>query len=685
MSIYGAYLEDYHFIKIITPRDEIISKPKLENDFVSFNMNIYKDEYFGNEHHLYASFPGKISLSTDYLVSVNEKCSYHLTLGKITRTKRFDYENSTTDELGCFYSKKETTFKVWSPVAKELKVILDGNEYALHLTNNGVWTVTIPGDFFLKSYLYKVRINTTFETCLDPYGSCTTLNHDKNLVIDFNECYQFKHSYYNKPLKNLQSDMIVCEGDVRDLTTKLDVHCKGTYKAATLTNDFDYGLGVLKTLGFTHLQMMPVFGFGGVKEEEKEPSPKLIYNWGYNPVSYFSPSNWFTSTNKPIDSINELRELIDTIHSDNMGVIMDVVFNHVYDSQTFSYAVLVPGYFFRTDDRGFMTNTSGCGNDLATEKQMVRKLIIDCLKHWQKYYRIDGFRFDLMNIIDIDTLNLAISELKVLNPNNVCYGEGWNMPSVLPFEKSGCCENFWCLKDYAFFNDSFRDTMKANFDMTRKGFLLGGLYSKESLFSCMTGHALYEEKFGNPYQSINYVECHDNYTFYDVIGKMMPEASREEVHQRAILALGTIIFAAGMPFIHLGMDMLRSKNGSGNSYNLNDEINGVDWSKKEDCFDITCCLKDFIDLRNEYSCFRVATSSELSKIVSIEKEFNSFALRYFDEIKQETIVIIFKNDYILETKFLAPGNVLLYDGSKRANLEITELKLDHPGIYILKK
>ena len=685
MSIFGAYLEDYHFIKIITHKNEKISNPTLENNNVYYNLNIYNDEYYGDEHHLYASFPGKINLSSDYIVTLNDKCKYNLTLGKITRTKRFDYENSTDEELGYFYSKQETTFKVWSPVAKEVKILIDDKEFNLKLTKRGVWVVTLKGDFANKEYLYKVRINDKFIKTLDPYGKCTTLNHKKNIVVDFDSCYQYKNDFIDLDLTNKQSDMVVCEINVRDLTSKMDIENPGSYKAAALSSNTNKGLGYLKTVGYTHLQLMPIFGFGGVNEEVKSQGSKFKYNWGYNPVSYFSPSNWFTSTLNPIDSINELKQLIDQIHTDNMGVVMDVVFNHVYDSATYSYANFVPGYFFRTDDRGFLTNTSGCGNDLATERSMTRKLIIDCLKFWQKEYKIDGFRFDLMNIIDIDTLNLAAKELRVGNKNNVCYGEGWNMPSVLPFDKSGCCENFWCLKDFAFFNDRFRDNMKSNFDLTAKGFLLGGLFSKDVLYSCLTGYSLNEERFGNPYQSINYVECHDNYTFYDVLKKLLPKITVEETKDRIILAIGCIILSAGMPFIHLGLPLLRSKKGNGNSYNSNDDINGVDWNKLENSKEITDCLREFVAIRKEYSCFRTGYTKELSKIVSIEEEFNSFALRYFDKLKKETIVVIFKNDFIEERMFLAPGNTLLFDGRNRVEKNIDELVLTKPGIYILRK
>ena len=528
MKIFGAYLEDYHFIKLIIPKSFNYVTLKLISKNEEEYLSVFKDETYSNERHLYTSFLGYINLQLDYTVvavdSNNEKLSFHLDLGKITRTKRFDLENSTSVSLGVFYSKNETLFKVWSPVAKEIKLVLDEVEYNMEYTNKGVWVKKINQDILCSKYYYMVRVNEEFMKTLDPYGISSTPNFTANIVVDLKKTYQLKHDYVHF------DDPIIEELSIRDITS---LKGGGTFKDLTDTVNKEYGLGYLKNIGFNHLQIMPVFGFGGVDEIEKND-----YNWGYNPINYFSISNYLTKDfYNPLGGINELKELIDTIHSLNMGVTLDVVFNHVYDVCKYPYSILVPGYAYHTQDNGFLTNSSGCGNDLNSTKLMIRRLIIDCLLYFKNEFKIDGFRFDLMDLIDVDTLNTAKDLLLDIDSNNLMYGEGWNIPMKLPHDLGGLCENFWQLRGFSFFNDSFRNLMKSNFDCTEGGYILGKKASNLELYQALTGYCAKEEKWDSPRFSINYIECHDNYTLYDTIIKLYPNITDDELIDRLSLAI----------------------------------------------------------------------------------------------------------------------------------------------------
>ena len=676
MKVFGAYLEDYHFIKVIIPKSVNFKSLKLVGNSEEVSLNIFKEETYSNERHLYTSFLGYINLHLDYNVVITsknkEELSYHLTLGKVTRTKRFDLENSTTEELGVFYSPRSTCFKVWSPVAKEIKLIVNDKEYGMSYTKKGVWEKVINEDLDGANYYYMVRVNEEFVKSLDPYGKSSTPNFTANIVVDLNKSYKLKHEYVHF------NDPIIEELSIRDITSLKN---GGTFKDLTETVSSNYGLGYLKNIGFNHLQIMPVFGFGGVDEVSKHN-----YNWGYNPINYFSISNYLTKDfNNPLGGINEFKELIDTIHSLNMGVTLDVVFNHVYDVCTYPYSVLVPGYSYHTQDNGFLTNSSGCGNDLNSTKIMIRNLIIDCLLYFKNEFKVDGFRFDLMDLIDVDTLNKAKELLLEIDKDNLVYGEGWNIPMKLSRDLGGLCENFWQLHGFSFFNDSFRNLLKSNFDCSEGGYVLGKGVSHEELFQALTGYCRKEEKWDSPRFSINYIECHDNYTLYDTILKLKPKISKDELHDRIILGLSLITLSQGIPFYHLGMEFGRSKKLHHNSYNLSDEYNGVNWDNVDSFKEVIETLKNLINLRKKYNIFKFTSKEEIINYVKLDKFNGSLVARYYDPNNNDSYCLIVKNDYSLEQKVFAPGSKLVFNGRCEVEEEIELFKFDKPGVYLIKK
>ena len=676
MKIFGAYLEDYHFVKVIIPANEKFKKLTLIGNAEEHKLNVFKQEIYSNERHLYCSFLGYICLHVDYFVEVELADSnilkYYLNLGKITRTKRFDLENYTTEALGVIYNKDYSIFRVWSPVAKEIKVVVNNETIPLKYTSKGVWELVLNGDYLYNEYYYLVRVNQEFVKTLDPYAKASTPNFTSSIIVDLSKTYQPKYSYVH------HNDPIIEEISIRDITS---LNNGGTFADLINTLNTNTGLGYLKEIGFNYLQLMPVFGFGGVDEITKKD-----YNWGYNPVSYFSISNYLTKDLfNPIGGINELKELIDVIHYLNIGVTLDVVFNHVYDSDIFPLSILVPGYTYHTKKDGFMSNSSGCGNDINSTKLMVRRYIIDVLTYYKTELNVDGFRFDLMNLIDVDTLNLSKSTLKQIDEYNLVYGEGWNIPMELPQHLGGLAENFWELPGFSFFNDKFRNFLKSNFNCTEGGFILGKKSSLDELYSALTGYCVNEESFNSPRCSINYVECHDNYTLYDTFIKLKPTMTKEEIFDRLILALGMVAISQGIPFYHLGMEFGRTKKLEENSYNLSDEYNGVDFNKLKDYEEVINSFKNLLNLRKKYSFFRLNNKDDIKRLISIEKHSEGYQYRYYDIDNNVDYSLIIKNNYKEEVKYFAPGSVLVFNGRKEVEEEIETYTFNKPGIYLIRK
>ena len=486
-----------------------------------------------------------------------------------------------------------------------------------------------------------------------------------------------KHSYYkNDNFQYLNS--FVYELSVRDATSIVDCENKGTYKALIDSIDKDYGLGYIKKLGITHIQFLPLYAFGGVDElirDNKEEG--FLYNWGYNPMQYMVPSGFYSlEPNDPYTRINELKELIDTIHSLNIGVNMDVVFNHVYDSMWYPFEKLVPGYTFRTDERGYLTNSSWCGNDLKTDHLMIRKLIIDSVIHFQKNFKIDGFRFDLMGLIDVDTMNDIVDIVKKENPIAMIYGEGWNMDVKIPFNQRANMNNAAKMPKIAFFNDYFRNVLKEKY-------LHGKECDNNVIYNLLKGYYYKDGLFLSSNQSINYLECHDNYTLFDNFVVKSQYLSYDNIMDYTRLGLALNVLSTGICFIHAGMEKGRTKKLYDNSYNLNDNFNGINWYSK---YDYTRTLVDLIKIKKEYQVFNYSNIEDINKFVTLEKDLDSnlLMIRYRD-YKDTTLQMLISNDYEEKVRFFVPGTKLIFNGTQIVDEDVELIKINKPGLYLLKK
>lgn len=625
----SCYLEDYNFIKVITNGKNI----RMEDEKIK--LELIKKEQFDLTHY-YFKTNVELVPHLDYYVLIDEE-RIHLSLGKITRSPLFDEKNYYDGPLGAEYHPRNTIFRLWSPVLKEAYVVIDKQKYAMTYDNNH-WEADVKRKLANKPYHYLVRINDDFIKTVDPYG--VSGNGEESFVVDLNKTYKFKANNYYQ-VSNL-NDAIIYEAHLKDMSYPT----KGSYYLEARTK-----IPYLKDLGITHLQIMPINSFFGVDLKNKDE----LYNWGYNPLEYMNISGWYSvKPNHPTAKINELKKMIDAFHMENIGINLDVVFNHVYKDNMFSYGKIVPGYVFRCDERGFMSDGSGCGNDLATEHLMIRRLIIDTCKYFVEFYHVDGFRFDLMGLIDIETLTILKDELKKINPKILLYGEGWVMKTALDDHLLANLNNKDKLLDYGFFNDYFRNTIVGNQFKRELGYTFGNDANQLEILKCLSGSDM-------PKQSINYIECHDNYTFNDYM-EIMGIKDKKEQKDYLKLALSLLMLSIGTPFIHSGLEFGRTKNHDGNSYKSSIKTNFINWAKRIEYDDVIKHLKELIEFRKTHRSVRISHPEIIKNGFKLLKE-DLYLHYYYGE--EEYVIINDYNEFVINDCVINKPGVYIFQNKKR--------------------
>jgi len=683
-----AYIDSFSELTILV--DKQINKPNTTFYLLDGRerkrltiLNGYEEEM----HYKYIVNNPNVKLNKEYYISDNYGNKGLLRSGAVVRDPLYDSMFSYDGPLGVEYSKNKTTFRLWTPVAKEIYVELingDNKErYSLTYKDRGLWEVSIYKDIECYGYLYYVRIFEDFKCILDPYAISSSANRKMNYVIDPNKLYKMK---YKKPsFSGKYTDAIIYEASVRDFTYDLKSENKSTFLGLVENNptkaNNPTGLAYIASLGVTHIQLLPIFDFGGVDDVSKNSK----YNWGYNPEQYSVPSGWYSKNpNDPYSRINELLELIDNCHKYGLRVNMDVVFNHVYDFKVFPLDYLNPGYNYRVDTSGKMSNASYCGNDFASERYMCSRLICDALDYYVKCYNVDGFRFDLMGLLDVDTMNTAYNRLIKLEPQIMLYGEGWNMNNPLPNEFRAHMFNYYKIPEYAFFNDKFRDFIRGNqFDGTG-GFVFAKKDSKFDLYHLLLGSCFEYYKFKSPTQSLNYVECHDNYTMFDY-AKTYLGLKDEEAFDSSRLALELVLISNGIPFIHAGEEFYRTKQGVENSYNTKDSINKIDYARRDKYISLVNTVKDLIKIRKEYPFFRLDDAAAIKGSVSyLDGIAREDVFAYHIGYNEQELFIIVKNSNREDCLALDDDNELIFDGFKSCSVK-DEADISKMGVYIIKK
>lgn len=570
---------------------------------VHFRQNVLDISLFSDE---------EIVLGYDYHVTSNEEESVYLELDDYVQTEEFDHLYAYDgDDLGALYTKKATTFKLWSPLADKVSLKIEKNDnsfmmYEMKRGEKGVYSIIVNGDLFLKKYAYVVRVNGREKEIHDPYEKSTSLYSKYSVVIDLDVLKKIK----NVPVKtkfNSYRDAVIYELHIRDFTETLNIKNAGTYLG--MLEKIDY----LKKLGITHVQLLPVLDYGTGDDILRDP-----YNWGYDPISYFALEGSLSSVPEdPLSRMIEFKTLVNKLHEAGIRVIMDVVYNHIYDYPKHDFQKNVPYYYFRKY-KNKMCNASGCGNDIASERLMVRKIITDSVKFLLNTYDVDGFRFDLMGLTDVDTMNQIANEARSIKPDVMLYGEGWHMPTNLRENQKASYCNADKLPGIAFFNDTFRDLIKGpTFNFMERGYVSGNLDYKTPVEQALLGSVL-SGKFSSIEQSINYVECHDNQTLYDKLSNIYDD--EKTILTRVKFANALTVLSLGIPLIHMGQEIGLSKFGLDNTYNIKD-VNNMDWKLVEERKDMVQYMIDLINIRKKY-----VANVDISDRDTLVKTFDMFQL-----------------------------------------------------------
>jgi pullulanase len=431
-------------------------------------------------------------------------------------------------------------------------------------------------------------------------------------------------------LKNF-NDIIIYEVQVRDFSIHPEsgITHKGKFlgmaeEETVSPHGQKTGIDHLKELGVTHIHILPAFDFRSIDETKLHENR---YNWGYDPQNYNVPEGSFsTDPYKPKARIREFKEMVAALHRNGFRVVLDVVYNHTGYTDNSNFNLLVPGYYYRHRADGSWSDASACGNETASERFMMRKYIIESLKHWVNEYKLDGFRFDLMGIHDIETMNIISQELLAIDPTIFIYGEGWKAgDSPLPDEQLALKRFTWKLDSIAAFSDDLRDGVKGSWhDHEAQGFVSGAKDMEESIkfgVVAATEHPQVDYSkvnysdapwAGEPFKCINYVSCHDNHTLFDKLKITNPDATEAEIIKMHKLANTIVMTSQGIPFLHTGVDFLRTKQGVENSYQSPDSINQIDWGRKDIYRDVFDYYRDLMTLRKSHPAFRM-TSNDLIK------------------------------------------------------------------------
>lgn len=543
---------------------------------------------------------------------------------------------STTDvPLGAFWEPSGTRFRLWAPEAVSVLVRLyqgwdpafAPTDHAMTKGPKGVWEVLVSGNLVGQYYNYVTSYEGRGKSeGVDPYARAVGPQGRRGFLFDPRATDPPGWDQDRPPPLEHIADSVIYELHIRDASSLPSSGIRHRGKFLGLTEEgtrspegLPTGLDHLASLGVTHVHLLPVYDYDGVDDLDPEPED---YNWGYNPRNFNAlKGSYSTDPRRPEVVIREFKQLVQALHRKGLRVVLDMVYNHTYATVDSALNTAYPFYYYRMHGPHF-SNGSGCGNELATERPMVRQYILDSLKYWKDEFHVDGFRFDLMGLYDLDTMNEVARTFRDPDPSFLLYGEGWTGGlSTLSDDRKAIKANAARLPGIAFFSDENRDTLKGHvFEVERKGFVNGGSGQewgvKFAAVGCTSHPALGRGTWATaPTQVINYVAAHDNHTLFDKLAHTNPHQSEHERIAMAKLAHGAVFLSQGIPFLHAGEEFLRSKQGVENSYNSPDAINGLDWTALGRHADVVEYLRGLIALRRSRPEFRLRTSGEVVSAV----------------------------------------------------------------------
>ena len=629
---------------------------------------------------------------------------------KAINSASFDHHWGYQGELGCHVEDNQAHFSLWSPTATAVQVVVyesaandasvwktfdmeRGNSYSYNHKDNtiGVWSLDVEEDLTGKAYQYQVQFPHHQTLTRDPYTIATSpdgkrsaiLSHEEKQVANF----EVKHgSEATWRLEN-PCKAVICEMHIRDLTKSptsgVDEHLRGTFLGAAQTGTvnqygqataFDY----IKKIGYNYVQLQPIAD----RHKEYDEDGNVTYNWGYDPQNYNALETSFsTNPDDPAQVIRDLKTMVQAYHDAGIGVIMDVVYNHTFSVVDAPFQTTVPDYYYRMNPDGTFQNGTGVGNETASEHEMFRKYMIDSLLYWVQEYNIDGFRFDLMGIHDVKTMQMIRQSLDEIDPNIILYGEGWDMGTGLaPYDKAKK-DNAYEMPNIGFFNDNQRDAVKGGevYGAIKSGFVSGAatepILAKAILGSRELG------TYTHPNQVLNYVEAHDNYNLHDLLATLHPDQSSEQIMRKVETATAMNLLMQGMAFMEIGQEFGRTKlvatgeNGelthddrerAMNSYNAPDSVNQVNWDLINERQDSIAFIRQLIRLKTESSAFSYPTYDEIYHHVFVHSANEHSGWIVYEIQGEEHLLVVFN----------AKGQDFQFENAGNLELLVTNSHLD---------
>ncbi|UOQ96402.1 type I pullulanase [Hymenobacter sp. 5317J-9] len=539
-------------------------------------------------------------------------------------------------DLGLTWRGPQASLRVWAPTAEalHLKLYAAGTggaptaDYAMAKAEDGTWTYALPAG---TTGFYTVQATIAgkkMAEVADPYVHAVGLNGQRGAVLNPATVSPPGWADDLRPALKQPTDVVIGEAHVRDLSMhpQSGITRKGKYLGVAQLGtrgpeNVTTGLEHLVELGLTHVHLLPTNDFASI--DEAAPASANRYNWGYDPLHYSVPEgSYATNAANPSTRISEFKQMVQNLHSQGLRLVLDVVYNHTADARRSSFEQLVPGYYYRHNPDGTLSNATACGNEVASERPMVRKLIVESVVYWAQEYHADGFRFDLMGVLDVETMRAIRVALDLQDHSILLYGEGWTAgPSPLPEAKRAVKANMGKLDRIAAFGDELRDGVKGHYArQTEPGFASGQAGLEESVkFGIVAATAHPQLDFtkvnyskaawaNSPAQAINYVACHDDMVLWDKLKASNKGASEADFIKMDVLS-NTIVFTSqGIPFLPVGDEFLRTKGGAHNSYNLPDSVNQLDWARKAKYAGVYEFYRKLIALRRAHPAFRLPTA-----------------------------------------------------------------------------
>ena len=586
------------------------------------------------------------------------------------------------------YTPAATQFTLWAPTADEVRLMLfeagdGGHAYetiSMEPSEEGTWKTKVEKDLMGKFYTFNVKINDKWLGDTPGINAkAVGVNGKRAAIIDMKSTDPEGWVDDKRPALASPADVILYEMHHRDMSIdpSSGIEHKGKFLALTeqgtvSPDKLATGIDHLKELGVTHVHLLPSYDYASVDETKLDENK---YNWGYDPVQYRCLEGAYSLD--PANAklrIEEFAKLVHDCHKAGIRVNLDLVFNHVCVKENFALENMVPDYYFLMNREGEFSNGSFCGNDIDTQPYMARKYFIETCKKIIEMYDVDGFRFDLMGILDFNLMNKISEECKKVKPDFMIYGEGWNMPSFVAEEIRASQLNQAKMPHVGHFSDRFREVVRgSNDELSRKGFASGQADLIYQVKCCMAASCL-DHVFDSPTKVVNYVECHDNHTLWDKNRVCCHGESRDLREKRQILANAMVLLAQGIPFIHCGQEFGRTKQNLGNTYNRSDNYNRVDYQRRDHHIEIVERTKELIEIRKTHPCFRLSTVEQIEQGVQFDTIYDQ-VLVYSCQKDKDHCVAFFNPTNILYDYHLDQEARILFDNGNSNSLDTFDIHI----------